>query len=699
MRVRFRWQWDEETGDEALESSAERKRGRRLLWAFALLVAVVAGLFYWQQARRIRVQEEAIEEDVTASYRLWHNAIATGDMELFLFQLSNQDAQWQSAQRDLFLQGRLIDRPDLGLQRVGGGVVVDNVEVSLTPDWQSAAVTAEYTYEPVEDQPGTEPLRLQHVHFYRLHGERWLLSPGDEEFWGPQERQQIEGLTIVFPRRDAETARRIGRDLARDLSDLCASVAEVSAACLADLQITVRFERDPRLLVSLRDSFTPLFRGGDYVLPTPTLVGVAQDETAYELLYEGYTARILHAVGQNLTPPIALPDEALQLLCFQAEGRALRLFRFEPATGAWTAEPTNRSYRFLMPGPGGDGVIVQAFTRGAEATRLRLYWWRNGREQLLYDEEMREQTRRPAGWSGSDHPHLLLQGFSSAEVSAQHRWLNLEECDADGCSVVDLPGYTVWSPDGRHTLVLDEQSLWRADGLGQPQVPLGVALSPFWIDDKTYGYVRYDRDAGAPSMQIATSQVGNDLPHIIMPVSQLASLVDEANPPLLFISYVTVNPADNDQLLLSATTVGGATSKYHIFSLRLSSGEAQLLQRFERLPSGYPSLLTPAGYPPFRLSPDGRWLLVTLLENASPTTWSFRLYDLQEEQALAVNAYYPQYPAQFPFYDWTPDGRWLAIVEDGFLRLIAPAFDYQKLVTHEMADCLFVAWVRSKTGE
>lgn len=692
MRVRFRWQWDEETSEEAPESNSVGRRGRRLLWG-SLLLLVVAGIFYWQQVRRIQQQEEAIEEDVAASYRLWHNAIAAGDTELFLFQLSNQDAQWQSAQRDLFLKDRLLDRPELGLRRVKKNVGADNVDVSLSADWQSAIVTAEYAYEAVDEPASAAPLRLQQTHFYRRNGERWLLSPGDDAFWGPQEREQFEAVTIVFPRRDAETARRIGRDLARDLRRICDSIAENGPTCPPSLHITVRFERDPRLLISLRDSFTPVFRSGDYVLPAPTLVGVAEDETTYELLYEGYTSRILHAVGQNVSPPIPLPEESLQLLCFPAEGRALRLFRFEPATGAWTAEPGNRAYRFLMPGPDGDGVIVQALTRGAEATRLRLYWRRDGREQLIYDEEMRDQIRRPAGWSGSEHPHLLLQGFGSAAVSAQHRWVNLEDCDEDGCNVVDLSGYTVWSPDGQHTLVLDEQSLWRGDALGQPQLPLGVALSPFWLDNETYGYVRYDREAGAPSMQIAASKVGDDLPQIVMPVARLASLVDETNPPLLFINYVAVNPAHKDQLLLSATTVGASTSKYHIFSARLSTGEAQLLQQFERLPSGYPSLLTPAGYPPFRLSPDGRWLMTTLLESRSPTTWSFRLYDLQQDRPVTVNTYYPEYPAQFPFYDWTPDGRWLAIVEDGFLRLIAPGHDYQKLVTHEMANCLFATWV------
>ena len=692
MRARFKWRWDEELGGEILESTPPKGRSRRLLWALLLLVLGVASLLYWQQAHRLREQEQAIEEDVSASYRLWHGALAIGDLELFQFQLSNQDALWQSAQRELFLQGRLLDRPELGLRYEATGAADDVVEVKLAPDWQSATLVADYAYR-AEGQPQADAIHLRQTHYYERFGERWLLSPGDDEFWGPQQRLQLPGLAVIYPRRDEQVVERVSKDLAAELESLCEEVAEDAGACLDDLQLTVRFESDPRLLSSLRDSFTPVFRGGDFVLPAPTIVGLPQEEAAYKRLYEGYTARILGAVRQNLTPPLPLPRQALQLLCFPPEGRAPQLFRYEPESDRWTAELADRAFRFLMAGPQGDGVIVQDFMRGAEAGHLRLLWWHDGQAQLIYDQEMQEQTTRPAGWSASDHPHLLLQGFGSADVSAQHRWLDLGRCDEDGCAVVDLNGYTVWSPDGSQTLVLNEQSLWRGDALGQPQTPLGAGLSPFWIDNETYGYVRYDREAGAPSMQIATSTAGSDLPHVVMPVARLAQLLDQANPPLLFINYVTVNPGDRDLLLLSATTVGSSTSKYNIFSLRLSTGEARLLQQFERLPSGYPSLLTPAGYPPFRLSPDGRWLLVTLLESATPTTWSFRLYDLQEQRALALSAYYPAYPSQFPFYDWTADGRWLVVVEDGFLRLIAPAEDYQKLVTHRLDDCLYVAWV------
>lgn len=699
-RARFNWRLDEELGGDAVaygEGAEEGRRGKRRLWLLLPLFILIAALFYWQQARRLRMQEETIKEDVAASYRLWHQAVAAGDLELFLFQLSNQDPLWQNGQQELFLQRRLLQRPDLNLETAAAshaalaGGAAQIVEVTLAPDWQAATVLVDYAYRPAAAEAAAPTVHLRRAHFYRKYGERWLLSPGDERFWGAQQRRQIAGLTLFYPQRDAQIAERIGRDLWQALQNICPSVPDPQS-CRRNLQLTVRFERDDLLLASLRDSFTPLFRGGDFVLPTPTLLGLPQDDVAYQYMFEGYTARIVNSVRQNLSPPVPLPQQDLQVLCFPADGRALRLFRYDIQSDLWSAELATDAFRYLMPGPNQHGVILQAFTRGAEATRLRLSWWRDGREQLLYDQEMLEQTRRPVGWSGSGDPHLLLQGFSSAETTARHTWLDLNDCDEAGCAFYDLPGYTVWSPDGTQTLVLIGQSLWRGDRLGQPLVPLGDGLSPFWLDDERYGYIRYDREAGAPSMQLATSRVGDDLPQIVMPVTQLARLLDDANPPLLFINYVAANPADRDQLLMAATTVGYASAKVNIFSLRLSSGQVELLQQFERLPTGYPSLLTPAGYPPFRLSPDGRWLMVTLLASASPTTWTFHLLDLQQKQELQLNAYYPEYPAQFPFYEWTADGRWLAIVEDGYLRLIAPSHNYHHLRTHALGDCLYIAW-------
>ena len=46
-------------------------------------------------------------------------------------------------------------------------------------------------------------------------------------------------------------------------------------------------------------------------------------------------------------------------------------------------------------------------------------------------------------------------------------------------------------------------------------------------------------------------------------------------------------------------------------------------------------------------------------------------------------------------YDWTEDGRWLAVaMEDGLVGLIAPDEGYVKLLPHGYGACTSVAWVQ-----
>jgi hypothetical protein len=455
--------------------------------------------------------------------------------------------------------------------------------------------------------------------------------------------------------------------------------------------VSLRFETDPAVLLARSQDGALLLRQGRFTVPTPSLVGLPVNEDGYDALYAGYSKPILAILSQNLTPPLPLPQQDLQILCYPEEGRALRLYRYDPRADRWQQELGERAFRFLLPGPDGAGIILQDYTRGADAARLRLFYWHQGDLQLLFNQELRAQSTRPVGWASARQPRLVLQSVDSRHAIVQ-RLVDLTHCGPDGCALSELRGFTTWSSDGKHTLVNTGQGLWRGDGRGEPLRPLGEGLSPFWLSNDRYGFVRYDRTAGAPSMQVVTATVTTDLPHIVLPVQRLAAAIDDDAPPLLFISHVAVNPADPDLLLLAATTVASPAAKYNIFALRLSSGDLQLLQQFEQMPSGYPALLTAAGYPPFRLSPDGRWLLTTLLAGDKPTVWSFRLYDLQQQTEVDLTLHYPEYPAQFPFYDWSKDGEWLALVEDGYLRLVAPAYDYERVLPFQQDSCLFTAW-------
>ena len=37
--------------------------------------------------------------------------------------------------------------------------------------------------------------------------------------------------------------------------------------------------------------------------------------------------------------------------------------------------------------------------------------------------------------------------------------------------------------------------------------------------------------------------------------------------------------------------------------------------------------------------------------------------------------------------------RWLILVDDNFLRLVAPAYNYERLITHDLKACSQIAWV------
>jgi len=194
-------------------------------------------------------------------------------------------------------------------------------------------------------------------------------------------------------------------------------------------------------------------------------------------------------------------------------------------------------------------------------------------------------------------------------------------------------------------------------------------------------------------MEVVVATVGVAEPQVVLTMGDITRMLDLDESAILFINHIVANHSDPDLLLLSATILGVDEGKYHIFSFRISTGEARLLLQLEQPPTGYSAQLTPAGYSPFRLSPDGRWLMVTYLVNRNPTEWAFELFDLREEEDQQLAVSYPHYPARFPFYDWTPDGRWLVIVEDGYLRLAAPGSQYERLTPYHFDACYYAAWV------
>ncbi|MEJ2748631.1 MAG: hypothetical protein P8183_12115, partial [Anaerolineae bacterium] len=138
--------------------------------------------------------------------------------------------------------------------------------------------------------------------------------------------------------------------------------------------------------------------------------------------------------------------------------------------------------------------------------------------------------------------------------------------------------------------------------------------------------------------------------------------------------------------------------KYNIFALQVSdwshtpTAELTLRLQLDDPPLGYPSLITPGGIPPVSFSPDGRWLVAAYLTTPPDDTWQVYLHDIPANQTQTITTSSPRYPANSLFFDWSADGQWLALVDDGFFKLAAPAAHYERVILHDFEACYFIAW-------
>ncbi len=687
MKPLFRWQTEEQLWEEDLPADG-KVRSWRLVLVIAVLLAAGAFLVYWRQMRQVVREEQRIQTDVAAVFHTWQQAVANNDFDLFVHLLAVDDAAWQQGQRTLFRQGLILDRQPLGL---AAQTAPEAVAVELAPNWQEAVVTYDQMYTAVTPSETSAPIRLQQTQFYQFDGSRWLQTSPNADFWGETMRYDSQWLTLLYPARDDTWAQRLAADLDAELAAICAE-----KPCTTD--VMVRLGTDPATLADLTDLLTPVFNGRYHILPTFTLTGLPLDEDSYQALYQGYTRRIITAFQNSLTLPVPLPDQDIQALCFPGGGSTPHLFRYDLIDDAWVVELSDRAFRFLTPLPDDSGLILSELPASNDPSRLTLHLWRDGQERLLFDDaDPARQWRFPqVGWSGqAQPPHVLLHEFDTAtQTQTLYHWLDLDHCDSVGCAVTDLPGYTLWSPDGRATLIVIESELWLGDEAGTPVESLGRGFTPYWLDAATYGYTRYQ-----PGLELVIADLVDGDPQVVLDGDEVTAVLTDPATGTPSISYIAAHPTNPGLLTLAGPEIRGAGGKYNIFTYQFddwqksTAGTLRLRLQLDDPPLGYPSLITPGGIPPVSFSPDGHWLVAAQLAAPPDDTWQIYLHDISANQTQTITTSSPRYPANSPFFDWSSDGQWLVLVDDGFFKLIAPAAGYERIILHDFDACYFTAWV------
>ncbi len=259
---------------------------RRLVWL--VLLGLVLGIGGWYGAglvqERVDTATSETEADLRQTHALLREAVLNQDRELFTLLISGRDTAWAAAQEKLLAERQLLHRSEWGLTLEPYLFMDDQVQtVTLSPDLLSAEVTAFETYRfwSVADQDIRIAV-LTHTAVYRLGPDRWLYAPPEPDFWG--ETAEIYGshLHITYPKRDQAVIER----LFPNLDALVANTCRLPGLGPCD-PVQVDFSTDPAL-VGLRLTDMLLNAEEPIQLPTPTLLGVPQNEAGHEILWLTY---------------------------------------------------------------------------------------------------------------------------------------------------------------------------------------------------------------------------------------------------------------------------------------------------------------------------------------------------------------------------------------------------------------------------
>lgn len=705
MKNNYSWETDDEADWEPSPTPVvTSSRGK--LYALLLLiagVAVIGILILLLLNRRLEGREDIIRQNVIAAQHTWEQAVERQDLELFSTLISRKQADWYQSQRRLLMSGRALDREALGLALLP--VETNQFEVELDANWRKAELTFPRQYGVI-GADGQSPITLYQTLTYQISGDRWQLAQPSVSFWGGPVVEDVGMLHITYPERDVEFINRLASDLARDLAAIC---AESSAAreCSPDSLIPVEFSTDPESLLALDDINTPAMNGRTLMLPAPSLVGLPADAAAYDALYRGYTERIREMLRNDLALPVPLPEQDIVALCFPAFDEGTALYSYNPVSDQWAQQSTPRRFSSLQALPDDSGLVFRVGLPGTYIAHLELVLQRAGSELMLVNEGTTELSARlnaiPPQPQSDSLIYSIVQGSTGI---TNYRLLPFDSCVDGACDAIPLAGFPVWSPNGERTLVQVGSQLHIGDSEGEPQELVDRAFSPFWLTDDTFGFIRLvgSSTAESPEMELVIRSVITGQERLLVRSADLMSQLDPNRSGAFRIMYGTDNPANPNQVFLAGTPIGGAQKQFFVIKVQLD-GSSELpssddhdpslsvILELEDLPVGDSHTLTPTGYPPFVVSPDGRWLMVVRFVDSITNTWKLYLYNTESQEMKTITFNYPVYPAPFPFYDWSADGNWLLLVDNGFLRLIAPDYDYERVITHEFAACRYPAWI------
>ncbi len=738
MRDEFDWRMGDDLPERKSEEQepgrppqSSRKKWGRWVWGITavLLLACLAGtIAYSQLNRRAAAVTNQLSEDVIAVHQLVLKTAVSRDTDLFQTFLNNPANEWGGYQLELIARDLYLNRAPLGLwvdsrQLISQTLTMTNTTTYFSPDLQRVEVQVEQPYLTHTSDDVIEPIVLVNTAVYQKKNPSWLLVAPDNTFWGNMLEAKSSIITVHYPARDAQTAERLSADLNNLLVTACESDI---FPCPTAFSLDLYLETEASSLLGLNRRFqlasgysSKFGRRYSLMLPTPTLVGLPVDDAGYQALYRGYGAQLLGALIVNLhpnfrqeppdrkflvrqlaqmelpmpepvgyhpaetavPPPIPLPDQDIVVLCRSDDEF---LMHYDLQTDKWQPLFVDGFVYGLTTMGNKDGALLTIMT----GTGGQIRWWQPDRQRILVEQAQNVYVSSAFLFTNEETDKHIINFYTGPEGVPSWKLLDENNCTADSCELVDISDWPMVSPNGRYRLMISlVEDVWThhitlEDMATDSQTPHGLGFSPVWLDDQTFAFVRVDNSDfnNYPSQStlliINAAQTSGPITEITMDdisasINNAVSLND------LMIGGLMPGVDGNWLLLLFATDPAQLSLAY-LFEYFPETGKISFFQSFREFQTAVF----------LGSSPDNRYFSIAVLEESGV---AMRLYDVQQNQYRS----YSVPSAWRGGYDWTPDSEWLLILEEDGVRLVAPAYDYERRIVHDFSGCETAVWVNS----